>query len=130
LFSPANKEELFNLRHAQARNIIERIFGVLKNRFKILLHCPSYSVEVQAQIPAALCTIHNFIHLHHSQEREEAEEESTHGRAEAGDDIVRQVGFIEVDDNNDAVVQRRDSIAQAMWIDYQRLLQEQNQMLQ
>lgn len=94
------------------------------------MHCPSYSVQVQAQIPAALCVIHNFIRLHDSQEQEEAEEEYTHGRAEAGDDIVRQVGFIEADDNNNAVVQRRDSIAQAMWIDYQQILQERNQMLQ
>jgi hypothetical protein len=30
LLSPENKEELINLRHAQARNIIEQIFGVLK----------------------------------------------------------------------------------------------------
>jgi hypothetical protein len=32
VFSPVNKEELFNLQHAQARNVIEHIFGVLKNR--------------------------------------------------------------------------------------------------
>ena len=33
---PANKYELFNLRHAQLRNIIERLFGVIKNKFRIL----------------------------------------------------------------------------------------------
>jgi hypothetical protein len=31
LYRLRNKEELFNLRHASARNIIERIFGVLKH---------------------------------------------------------------------------------------------------
>ena len=36
LISPANAKELFNLRHASARNIIERMFGILKNRFAIL----------------------------------------------------------------------------------------------
>ena len=30
LISPKNAQELFNLWHAQARNVIERIFGVLK----------------------------------------------------------------------------------------------------
>ena len=34
--SPQSKEELFNLRHSSLRNIIERTFGILKNRFQIL----------------------------------------------------------------------------------------------
>jgi hypothetical protein len=29
-YRPANREELFNLRHASARNVIEQVFGVLK----------------------------------------------------------------------------------------------------
>ena len=32
-YSPANEEELFNLCHASAHNVIEHIFGVLKHRF-------------------------------------------------------------------------------------------------
>jgi hypothetical protein len=47
-----------------ARNVIERIFGVLKHHFHILILSPRYNLQVQAQIPAALCTIHNFIHYH------------------------------------------------------------------
>jgi hypothetical protein len=31
IFSPKNPQELFNLRHASACNIVERIFGILKN---------------------------------------------------------------------------------------------------
>ncbi len=121
--SPANKEELFNLRHAQARNIIERIFGVLKNRFHILLIGPGYSVEVQAKIPAALCAIHNFIRLHDSQEDESLEaEELVACDADAGDDFARQMDFIAEDNNH--VTERRDFIAQAMWDDYQNILQE------
>ena len=34
---PQNKEELFNLRHSSLRNAIERIFGVIKKRFPILV---------------------------------------------------------------------------------------------
>ncbi|KAF5367459.1 hypothetical protein D9758_003825 [Tetrapyrgos nigripes] len=33
---PVCKEELFNLRHAQLRNVIERIFGVVKRQWKIV----------------------------------------------------------------------------------------------
>src|ERR1700734_2352747 len=69
-YRPVNKEELFNLRHAQARNVIERIFGVLKRRFRILVIPPEYSVKVQAQIPSALCAIHNFIRIHDHEEDE------------------------------------------------------------
>ena len=58
---PANKEELFNLRYLSAQKVIEHIFGVLKRCFQILLVAPEYSLEIQAQIPAALCAIHNFI---------------------------------------------------------------------
>jgi len=34
-------EELFNLHHSSARNIIKRIFGILKNRFFILVIAPT-----------------------------------------------------------------------------------------
>jgi hypothetical protein len=58
---PANAEELFNLRHSQMRNIIERIFGVLKHRFQILAKSLQYSVDDQAKIIYALTALHNFI---------------------------------------------------------------------
>ena len=35
--TPQNYKELFNLRHASARNVIERSFGVLKKRWSILI---------------------------------------------------------------------------------------------
>lgn len=39
--TPQNYKELFNLRHASARNVIERSFGVLKKRWSIL-RTPSF----------------------------------------------------------------------------------------
>jgi len=59
--SPTNAKELFNLRHAQARNVIECIFGVLKQWFRILLLPPHYQLDFQARIPVALCALQNFI---------------------------------------------------------------------
>ena len=87
MYSPENKEELFNLCHAQARNVIEHIFGVLKKRFRILLIGPEYDITIQVQIPAALCAIHNFIHIHNPQEELEDEEDNNHG-GHAGDGFV------------------------------------------
>ena len=49
------------MRHASARNVIERIFGVLKRRFRILQLPPEYDMSIQALIPAALAALHNFI---------------------------------------------------------------------
>jgi len=46
-FSPENKEELFNLRHASLWNTIERIFGILKKCFRILLLGPKYPIDIQ-----------------------------------------------------------------------------------
>ena len=94
--------------------------------FRILLIGLEYDVKVQAQIPTALCAIHNFICIHNPQE--EAifeEEEQVNPHVDAGDDNVWQTGFVEANDATNPVVKRCDSIAQAMWNDYQQILQEQ-----
>ncbi len=61
---PANPKELFNLRHASARNVIERTFGVFKVRYNILNAGPAYPFEVQARLVAGLSVVHNFIGVH------------------------------------------------------------------
>ena len=58
---PQNSKELFNLRHAQLRNIIERIFGVLKERFKILTLPRFFKIDAQVKVAAALCVLHNIL---------------------------------------------------------------------
>ena len=59
--SPENFKELFNLRHSSLRNAIERIFGVLKKRFKILRQQGEYLYEIQVRLVKALCCLHNII---------------------------------------------------------------------
>ncbi|KIM73396.1 hypothetical protein PILCRDRAFT_81155 [Piloderma croceum F 1598] len=61
LFSPVNTEELFNLPHMMAQNVIEQIFGVLKRCFHILVCPPEVDMVWQAILPAVLVAIHNFI---------------------------------------------------------------------
>lgn len=61
---PANFKELFNLRHAQGRNVIERIFGVIKQRWEILNHPPQFDMSIQARVPPACAALHNFIMDH------------------------------------------------------------------
>jgi hypothetical protein len=115
LYRPVNKEELYNLRHASARNVVERIFGVLKRRFVILTHPPEYSMEIQARIPPALAATHNFIRDHDGEEIFDFD-----------DPIDPQPGFYGVLGNGPAwraevvrATSKRDHIASAMWRSYQ-----------
>ena len=63
-YRPRNEQELYNLWHAQLRNAIEHIFGVLKKCFRVLLLAQEYSFATQAQIIPAFVVSHNFIVLH------------------------------------------------------------------
>lgn len=102
--------------------MIERIFGVLKRRYRILLLAPEYSLEIQARIPSALAAIHNFIRLHDPKE----------GTLEGDIDDSIYGHFGETSESNphapatveDEVDIRRDRIAQAMWDDYKRVCEE------
>ena len=58
---PRGKKELFNYLHSSLRNVIERSFGVLKMKWRILLDLPSYPMTKQSQIIMACMAVHNFI---------------------------------------------------------------------
>jgi hypothetical protein len=61
---PIGSKEVFNQAHSSLRNVIERSFGVLKMKWRIQLHLPSYPVEKQSKIIVACMTLHNFIRDH------------------------------------------------------------------
>ena len=69
--SPANAQELFNLRHTSARNIVERMFGILKNHFAILRSNPNLDVDIQAKLAPALAAIHNLIRKYDAEDIQE-----------------------------------------------------------
>ena len=58
---PQGKKEIFNYAHSSLKNIIERSFGVLKIKWRVLLHMPSYVPHKQSQIIVACMALHNFI---------------------------------------------------------------------
>jgi len=53
--------ETFNHAHAKVRNVIERSFGVLKMKFRILMNMPSFPEDKQARIIVACMALHDFI---------------------------------------------------------------------
>jgi hypothetical protein len=58
---PENAKELFNLRHSLLRNVVERIFGVVKRQWQILSGkgC-EYSIKTQIALLCALISLYNF----------------------------------------------------------------------
>lgn len=108
---------MFNLRHASAQNVIERIFGVLKRQYRILLVALEYNFEVQRCLPCALAAVHNFIREHDDviQAANEETFEADGGGGNAGNE--------ELDDIPNEPSELRDSIAEAMWTEYTAILE-------
>jgi hypothetical protein len=59
--APQRKYEKFNFLHSSLRNVIERSFEVLKQKWHILKLMPSFSPKRQMQISIACMALHNFI---------------------------------------------------------------------
>ena len=57
-------EERFNYLHSSLRSVIERTFGVWKNKWKILRHMPSFKIHTQNLIIVATMVLHNFVRAH------------------------------------------------------------------
>lgn len=49
------------MKHASAKNVIERCFGLLKIRWAILRSLSYYPIQMQCCIISTCCLVHNFI---------------------------------------------------------------------
>ena len=130
----ADFKELFNLRHAQLRNVIERIFGALKRKFPIVDLISPYSLPTQTGLTVAYSAIFNFNRImdpehtvpqqtqsHDTDPRDIDYSQVEHGiscglgwTGEAG-----QLGGNITAAERARAETRRDRIAHAMWRDYQ-----------
>jgi hypothetical protein len=98
-----------------AQNVIERIFGVLKRRFRILIVPPELDMHWQARLPAALAAIHNFIRDRDPMDIEDIMDPvDPEPGAQAGELAQGVPRAAEKDRKN----QRRDRIAKEMWDQY------------
>ncbi|KAL6896661.1 hypothetical protein ACP4OV_007233 [Aristida adscensionis] len=123
-------KELFNLRHAQLRNHIERAIGILKMRFPIMKVGTFHPMETQVKIPLVAAILHNMIRGQNGDEswlhqRENLENERQRLPTRRNIDMPNG----DTAYNNDVEhmnSQRtagnilRDSIAMKMWDDYTR----------
>ena len=114
---------MFNLRHAQLRNAIERIFGVVKRRFHLLISRPEFSYSKQALIVGAGAALHNFLRIHSlindigDDEEYDVDGDSFFAGGPALD--IEHVYAIDTTEKSRADA-RRDRISNAMWIPYVR----------
>jgi hypothetical protein len=58
---PTNAKELFNLRHSSLRVTMNRAFGALKGRFKIIDNKSFHKYNTQVKLVLACCILHNWI---------------------------------------------------------------------
>ena len=100
---PCTKEELFNLHHASACNVIKRIFGVLKQKFRILHTVPEYSMSIQACIPVALAALHNF-NWKYDESEPDCEQDDPRSGGGDGDEAVHNDGVDEPNAMRDQIV--------------------------
>lgn len=69
---PQTKEELFNLRHAKLRNVVERTYGVFKARFRIFQSArDGFSLNTQSKLIVALSAVHDWINMHSGRPKRE-----------------------------------------------------------
>ena len=105
---PINARELFNLRHSSLRVTVERAFGALKHRFRIIDNKPFHPFKTQVKLVLACCILHNWILGHGIDEM--VPPESTW----VPNSSVGHGHGVNVDDNS-AWVNTRDEWANLMW---------------
>ncbi|XP_073037726.1 uncharacterized protein [Primulina eburnea] len=107
---PQDYKELFNWRHSQARNVIERAFGLLKKRWAILRSPSFYPLKVQNQIILACIVLHNFIRTQMDEDPIDNVEE--HVDSPVNDPHNAYTNILESSNGWDAW---RDEFAMSMW---------------
>ena len=118
---------MFNLRHAQARNCIERIFGISKKPFAILKSLNEYPYDSQVKLVLALAALHDFIFKCNREDEcliWEQEEEEERWRIERGNRNRRRAQIsneFDIDPAADDIGMKafQDKMVEQMWIDYQ-----------
>jgi hypothetical protein len=99
----------------------------MKKHWGILTNPPQFSMTVQAKVPPALATCHNFIMDHDLGDIDEYLEDNENDLdPNPGQPIENELGTLAdgavTQAEKERATVKRDSIAQVMWDDYQRIL--------
>ena len=112
---PHSAEEYFNMRHARARNIVERCFGRLKGCWAIL-RAPSYfPIKTQCRIIMACALLHNLILQNMSRDPMEDDDLSLDSSMEITEGEVGEPEFITCVSTSNEWTNFRDVLAQGLY---------------
>ena len=109
-----------------ARNVIERIFGTLKRRFSLMVASPEYSENKQARFVPALCVLHHFASIYDWDDVDIQNTQRLSGIGashQAASAELPRPAWVSKEEELSAS-ERRDKIADEMWVDYQQYLTE------
>ncbi|CAO2820913.1 unnamed protein product [Amaranthus hypochondriacus] len=115
LEQPRSKEELFNMRHSSARNVIERAFGLLKVRWEVLAKGTKYPLSTQIDIILACVYIHNLIRQQMSIDPMEALLDAYMEEEGENDEIEDDGNYIQNCEASDEWTNFRNTLAQDMY---------------
>ena len=112
-----------------AHNVVERIFGILKRRFSLMVASPEYSENKQAKFVSVLCVLHNFISVYD----QDFMDVPSAQQLPSGTGISRQAApaerprppWVSAEEELSASA-RRYKIADEMWANYQSYLTERD----
>jgi hypothetical protein len=124
---PQTPQELFNLRHSSARNVIERIFGVIKTQFQVIATGCKYDIAIQVKVIIVMTFLHNFIRVTDPADNRlnmdglDGSNSLDNQQPETLDyGFLHNSGITRAESSRASI--KRDEIAMNMWTDYQKLL--------
>ncbi|KAI5018835.1 hypothetical protein ZWY2020_043723 [Hordeum vulgare] len=112
---PRSAEGYFNMRHARARNIIERAFGRLKGRWAILGSPSFFPMKTQCRIIMACALLHNLILQNLPIDPVDMDEQLMQETLEDMDGEVDQPEFITSISTSNEWTNFRNGLAQSMY---------------
>ena len=107
------------------RNVIERIFGAVKKKYKILNTPLEYDMATQRDIIYCVAFLHNF-QQRYGDDDEDADEQMTSDEERTRESDQRQEEIHSSVQDDREVAKMRDKMAKKMWKQYQRTLQARN----
>ncbi|XP_057768669.1 uncharacterized protein LOC130988742 [Salvia miltiorrhiza] len=113
---PQNTEELFNLRHDKAQNVIELAFGILKMRWAALRSSTYYPIKIQIRLMMACVLLDNFIRSNMAIDPVEQQYDLLLQELEITNDEPKD--FVDTINSSQAWNAEMDALAQTMWQQY------------
>jgi hypothetical protein len=101
--------------HSSLRNVVERIFGVVKKRFPVLVKMNSFEFPFQCTLVNCAVMLHNFLHL--NQKYEDIFYIIDDNRVDDADEGAEEAEALP-QGNARALIEWRDGIARQLWQSY------------